>query len=154
MFGKTSISLMSAAVLLAGCDGASTGTPPKPSAPPVEVSAAEISKAFQANEAKAKITYEGKTLIVTGMVKDIDLSLGDAPVIRLRGSGEVYGAGINSEGKMTDVDIHGPTKEQAAEFVKGKPLTFSCTGIDEVMGSAQLNDCTVQAAPAVPAKKK
>lgn len=112
----------------------------------MEVSAADISKAYQENEAKAQIAYEGKSLLVSGVVKDIDLSIGDSPVIRLKGSGDPYGMGVNSEGKITDVNINGLTKQQAAEINKGAKMTFLCAGISEVMGSAQLDDCAVQAA--------
>ena len=120
----------------------------------MELKAVDISKAYQENEAKAQIAFEGKPLLVTGTVKDIDLSIGDAPVIRLKGSGDNYGMGVNAAGKMTDVDVNGITKQQAAEMNKGATMTFLCGGISEVMGSAQLSDCQIQAAAPAPAKKK
>lgn len=138
---------------LAGCGDAPGDKAKTPDAPPVEVSAADISKAFQENEAKAQLAYEGKPLLVSGTVKDIDLSIGDSPVIKLKGSGDAYNMGVNKDGKMTDVDVHGLTKEQAAAIDKGAKMTFLCGGISEVMGSAQLDDCAVQPAAAAPAKK-
>jgi hypothetical protein len=125
---------------------ASTGIAAKSASavPPVETTAAKLSAAYQENEAKAQLAYEGKALKVTGVVKDIDLSLGDAPVIKLKGSGDQYDMGVNAKGKMTDVDVHGLTKEVAAELEKGKSRTFECTSVSEVMGSAQLQDCVVK----------
>lgn len=82
------------APVLAACDAgpsASEAAGPAANVPPVEVSAADLSRAFQENEAKAMLAYEGKPLLVSGVVKDIDLSLGDAPVIRLKGAGDQYG---------------------------------------------------------------
>ena len=112
-----------------------------PAAAALEVTAAELSKAYQENEARAQIAYEGKSLKVSGVVKDIDLSLGDEPIIKLKGSGEQYGMGVNADGKLTDVNIHGLTKQDAATLDKGKPRTFQCASVSEVMGSPQLKDC-------------
>lgn len=136
-FGTT---VILSAIALSACDAA---PPPAPAGPPVDVTAAEISKLYQENEAKAQIAYEGKVLKVTGVVKDIDLSIGDAPIIRLKGSGDAYGMGVNSDGKMTDVNLSGLTKEDAAAIDKGKKMTFVCQSIQEVMGGAQLADCKV-----------
>ena len=108
-----------------------------------EASAADISKAFQQNEAKAKLTYDGKPLRVTGVVNDIDLTIGDSPVIKLRGWGEQYGMGVNEDGKLTDVMLSGITNEVAATIDKGKSMSFDCEGVSEVMGSAQISDCNL-----------
>ena len=83
----------------------------------IKVSAKQLSAAFQENEAKAKLAYDGQQLLVNGTVKDIDLDFGDDPVIKLRGAGEQYGVGVNADGKLTDV---------------------------QVMGSPVLNDCSLQ----------
>ncbi len=136
-------------LLLAGCgsDGANSGggkASEAQGAPALKVTAAEVSKAFQKNEAKAKLTYDGHTLEVTGKVKDIDLDIGDSPVIKLRGFGESMGMGLTQEGKLSDVDVHGLSKEDAAKIDKGQSLTFICGGVDEVMGSPQLSDCKVK----------
>lgn len=139
---------------LAGCGAPSSEKGKTPAAPPMEVTAADISKAYQENEAKAQIAYEGKSLLVSGVVKDIDLSIGDTPIIKLKGAGDSYGMGVNADGKMTDVDVHGPTKIQASEFKKGAKMTFLCGSISEVMGSAQLTDCAAQASPSNAKTKK
>lgn len=138
-----------ALLLVAGCGGGNgnsgaAATPEGEKGPPLKVSAAEISKAFQKNEAKAKLTYDGHVLEITGKVKDIDLDIGDSPVIRLRGSGDTMGMGINQDGKITDVAINGLTKEDAAKIDKGQTLTFTCGSADEAMGGPQLSDCKVK----------
>jgi hypothetical protein len=113
-------------------------------AAPQVVSARELSAAFQANEARAKLTYDGHPVEVTGTIKDIDLNIVDSPVIHLRGSGDVADMGVNEHGKMTDVDVAGLSKEQAAKLDKGSKLTVICQSVDEVMGSPQLADCVVK----------
>jgi len=107
------------------------------------VTAAELSTAFQENEAKAKLAYDGKTLRVSGVVKDITLDFADDPVIALAGAGEQYHAGISKDGKLTDVAINGLGKEVAAEITKGSSMTFDCASVDEMMGSPQLGGCKV-----------
>lgn len=130
---------------LGGCDAASGSADSKPAGPPITVTAAEISKAFQENEAKAKLAYDGKVLDVTGVVKDIDLSIGDTPVIHLKGAGDKLNMGVNDAGKLTDVDIGGLSTEAAAKINKGEKLTFTCSGgVEEALGSASLNDCVVK----------
>jgi tRNA_anti-like len=121
----------------------SSGSPANNNVPQLEVNAQQLSKAFQTNEAKAKLDYGDKTLKVSGVVKDIDLDFSDKPVIKLRGSGDVQGMGINSAGKMTDVSANGLSKEDAAAINKGQKLTVVCSGVDEVLGAPQLSDCTV-----------
>lgn len=137
------IAFASIAVLFASACDAPSDQAAKPAGPPVVVSAADLSQAFQENEAKAKMTYDGKTLQVTGTVKDITLDLMDKPVIALRGKGEQYGSGISSDGKMTDVSVSGLPNEVAAEIKKGAEMTFICSTVGEVMGSAQVSDCTI-----------
>jgi tRNA_anti-like len=134
--------------MLSMCSGSNKGKGPSSggsnsNAPVVEVSAQDLSKAFQTNEAKAKLEYDGKQLKVTGTVKDIDLDFADNPVIRLKGSGDQYGMGVNSDGKMTDVAVNGLAKEAAAAINKGQKLSVVCGGVNEVMGGPQLSDCSI-----------
>ncbi len=136
--------LIIVAALFSGGENKSTAKDAsKEGAPVVEVSASELSKSFQSNEAKAKLAYDDKLLKVTGSVKEIDLDITDNPVVRLRGSGDVQGMGINSNGKMTDVAINGLSKEVAADVNKGQKLVVTCTSIDEVLGAPQLSGCSI-----------
>lgn len=109
----------------------------------LKVTASQLSSAFQANEAKAKLAFDGQTLQVTGVVKDIDLDFTNEPQIKLKGSGEVQGMGISQGGKLTDVTVSGLSKEQAANINKGQKLTVTCTKVDEVMGGPTLGDCSL-----------
>lgn len=130
--------------MLSMCSGDKSENSSKPSGPPVDVTAADLSKAFQTNEAKAKLDYDGKTLNVSGAVKEIDLNIADNPVIKLRGSGDAYGMGLNSDGKITDVSANGLTKEDAAKINKGQKVTLTCGSVDEVMGGPQLQNCSLK----------
>lgn len=54
-----------------------------------------------------------------------------------------YGMGVNADGKMTDVNIGGLSKEQAAQIDKGKPMKFRCTSLQEIMGGVHLDECVI-----------
>lgn len=143
LIGGGLIALVALIMIAGGNDPAKkSAANSKEDTPALAVSAKDLSAAYQNNEARAQITYEGKQLQVSGLIKDIDLSLGDSPVIRLKGAGDQYGMGVNSAGKMTDVAINGLTKEQAAMLDKGTNHTFICDSVQEVLGSPQLRDCT------------
>jgi hypothetical protein len=115
-----------------------------PAAPDaVEVSAKQLSAAFQENEVKAKMGYDGKALKVTGVVKDITLDFADDPVVQLAGANDTHDMGISQKGKVTNVAINGLSKEQAAKIDKGSSITVICQSVDEVMGGAQLKDCAM-----------
>lgn len=126
-----------------GASSAAEGASAAAADGPLEVTAAELSEAFQGNEAKAKLAYDGKPLKVTGVVKDITLDFMDSPQIKLRGSGEVQGMGISKGGKMTDVTIGGLSKEQAATIEKGQKFTAVCQKVDEVLGGPVLTGCEI-----------
>ncbi|WP_337846879.1 hypothetical protein [Sphingomonas sp.] len=140
--------LMGLAVLGAcgspGADGGADAA--KQDAPVVEVTARDLSAAFQENEAKAQLAYEGKRLQVSGRVKDVDLDMMDQPVVKLVGSGEVGGMGVTQDGKITDVSISGLSKEAAAAIDKGKDMTFLCSEISEVLGGPMVGGCAVATA--------
>ncbi len=136
--------------MLGGCgapDGSGGGADAaKSEAPIVEVTALELSSAFQKNEAKAQLTYEGKRVQVSGRVKDVDLDMLDQPVIKLAGGGDVGGMGISQDGKITDVSVNGLPKATAAEIDKGQELTVLCTEVSEIMGGPMVGGCSVVAA--------
>lgn len=145
MTKMTVIAIVGGAMLLSACDAkpGPAGGAAEASVAPVEVTAAELSKAFQENEAKAKLAYDGKTLRVSGTVKDISLDIMDNPQIKLKGSGDVQGMGISQGGKMTDVTVGGLSKEDAAKIEKGQKFSATCQKVDEVMGGPVLTDCAL-----------
>ncbi len=126
-----------------GSPSSSTASSGATAVPPVDVTASTLSSAFQENEAKAQLTYKDKALRVSGTINDIDLDFSDKPVIKLRGANDVQGMGISSDGKITDVSISGLPNEAAADLKKGQKLTVVCHELGEVMGSAQLQDCSL-----------
>jgi len=127
----------------AATDAPAAATSDAPENTALKVTAAQLSAAFQANEAKAKLAFDGQTLQVTGVVKDIDLDFTNEPQIKLKGAGEVQGMGISQGGKITDVTVSGLSKEQAANIDKGQKLTVTCTKVDEVLGGPTLGDCSL-----------
>jgi hypothetical protein len=117
-------------------------------APKVTASAKEISAAFQENEVKAKKAYGDRTLEVTGTIKDIELDFADKPVVKLKGANEQMNMGLNKDGKMTDVVVSGLPEDVTAELKKGDALTVVCASVTEIMGGAQLGDCSVASSAA------
>ena len=109
----------------------------------MEVTAQEISAAFQENEVKAKLTYDDKVLLVSGTIKNIELDFMDNPVVKLAGANDFMDTGVSEDGKMTDVSISGLSKEVSANLSKGAKLMVKCSDIAEAMGSAMLDDCEV-----------
>jgi hypothetical protein len=142
------LAILALTVALAGCgeagDTGATAAPKQPDGPPVVVDAATISKAFQENEAKAQLIYGGKTIEITGTVKDITLDFSDKPVIALKGAGDQYGMGLSNDGKMTDVSLNDLPNEVAADITKGQKITAICSEIGEVMGGAGLRGCNLK----------
>lgn len=112
-----------------------------PSTPPVEVTAKEISAAFQENEVRAKAEYGDKRLIVTGKIKEIELDMMDNPVVKLAGANEMQNMGMSKDGKMTDVTVSGLSTDISAKLNKGEVLTVICANVAEAMGSAMLDKC-------------
>lgn len=103
------------------------------------IAAADLSAAFQKNEAAALLFYSGRPLKVSGVVKNIDMTFGD-PVIILRGT-DAYGMGISKAGKFTDVRLSGLTTEQAAAIEQGQAFTFLCHDVSVMVGSPHLARC-------------
>lgn len=122
----------------------SEATDEEPAEAALIVTAAEISKTFQENEAKAQLAYGDKILEVTGLVKDITLDFSDNPVINLKGSGDQFDTGFTNDGKLTDVTINGLPNDVAANINKGETHTFICSSIAEALGSAGLSDCKLK----------
>jgi hypothetical protein len=139
-----------ALLLLAGCDGASgadigAGKVADSAGPHVlKVSATDLSRAFLVNVVKAKAAYAGRTLDVSGEVKDVDFGLTHRPVIKLRGWNDTMNLGVTEDGKVSDVSINGLSDDEAAKVGKGQALSFTCRSADEVESGAQLSDCKVK----------
>ena len=126
-----------AATLLALSFGAASCNPqeiPK-NAPPVEITAVQLSKAYEDSEGSAQRRYGNRPLKVTGRVTAITSDPADNAVIRLKGGSlftDVY---------LTVAEDH---REQAERVSKGSELTMRCEGAAEVLGSPTLDGCTFE----------
>lgn len=114
-------------------DGAATSS--APAVAPTEVTAVELFKAYQANEAAAQQTYGNRPLRVTGIVAGVDLDISDNPVVKLQTPNEFMSASAN----LADA-----SKPKASGLVKGQKVVVLCTGVSEVISIPQLSDCEIE----------
>lgn len=126
----------SAALLVLSLGAASCNPEEIPKdAPPVEVTAVQLSKAYEDSEGSAQRRYGNRPLKVTGRVTAITSDPADNAVIRLKGGSlftDVY---------LTVAEDH---REQAEQMSKGSELTMRCEGAAEVLGSPTLDGCTFE----------
>lgn len=104
-------------------------------APALEVSAAELAAAYQANEVAAQQQYGGQVLVVTGTVQAIELDFMDEPVVRLD-TGEPFG--------WVSAYFGAEHTGATAQLSRGQEVRLRCAGVREVVGMAQLDDCALQ----------
>jgi hypothetical protein len=100
--------------------------------PATSVDAAALIKAYKENEVAADQQFKGKRLEVSGVIERVDSDFADEPVIAI---------GI---GGFDNVLAHGLSKDVAAKLKKGERITLVCRGNGEVIGSPQLDRCTVR----------
>lgn len=106
-----------------------------PAVAPTDVTAVELFRAYEANEAAAQERYGNRPLRVTGMVSGVDLDLTDNPVVKLATPNEFMSASAN----LADV-----SKPKASGLVKGQKIVLLCSGVSEVISIPQLADCVIQ----------
>lgn len=99
-----------------------------------KVSARELFRAYQANEAGAQTQYGDRVLEVSGTVQSIDLDLVNDPVVRLETDNQYMSAMAD----LIDAD-----KPRAASLTKGQTVTLLCEGVMEVVGSPSLRKCAI-----------
>jgi hypothetical protein len=102
--------------------------------PAIQLSASDLLNAYKSNEVAADSRYEGKRLEVTGIVKSINSSIGDTPVVNL--DGDDYG--------IIAVRVYDLEKNTAATLAKRQRITVNCLGGGIVMKSPVLRDCTLR----------
>jgi hypothetical protein len=103
-------------------------------APPLEVTARELSKAFDANEVAAMQRYGSSTLLIAGVVAAVDLDIGDEPVVSLE-TDDIFNVRLHFQ------DGSGAA---TAALNKGDTAVFRCVGLREALGMAILDDCAVE----------
>ena len=100
---------------------------PVPAEPAIEVSAKELIAALEGNALKAKNTYDGKRVTVTGFVGSIDASGDYFALDPEKGALIFTGVQVTTSEKFMD---------QVANFTEGQPVTVTgkITNVGEVLG--------------------
>jgi len=107
----------------------------KPADPPMKVTAEELFKAYDDNEAAAQQKYGSRPLLVSGSVSKIDLDIVDNPVVMLRTSNEFMPA----QAALAD-----ESKAKAPSLSKGEAVDLLCDDVSEVIGTPMLKNCVLQ----------
>jgi hypothetical protein len=103
-----------------------------PTVPPIEISAADLWRRYDSNEAAADNDFKGRPLHVSGVIASIDKDLFDHVIVALRGPNEF----MPVRGTLAS----GATKE-AGTLRKGQRIVLACTGGTRIVGSPTLDDC-------------
>ncbi len=101
-------------------------------AAPVEITARQLYRDYEANEVAADVLYKGKRLLITGEVATIQTDLLDEPQVLLKA------------GSVAQVMISGFSREAAGALGKGEAVTAACTGNGMILGSPVTRDCELQ----------
>ena len=99
---------------------------------PVEISARQLHRDYEANEVAADVLYKGKRLLITGEVASIQTDLMDKPQVQLKA------------GSVDQVMISGLSREEAGALGKGDTVLAACTGNGMILGSPMTRDCELQ----------
>ena len=103
----------------------------------LEVSAAEVYRAYEANEQAAQLKYGAQPVRISGEIASIELDAADEPMVSLR-AGDM----------LEEVTLHfgSDFSATAAKLRKGEWFTAKCNTVSEMMGAPQLEDCTMLSA--------
>jgi hypothetical protein len=96
---------------------------------PLKVSAVQLARAYDSNEARAQQAYGDQQLLVTGTVAGVDLDLTDDPVVQLATDNEFMPASAY----LVNED-----KPRASDLDKGQKVVLLCQSVSEVMSMPQL----------------
>ena len=99
---------------------------------PLEVSAADLFAAYDANEVAADNQYKGKQLAVTGTVAGINKDFTDEVYVEIAGN------------EFLNIHARGIDPTVAAGLAKGTKITVVCEGGGLMMASPILNECEVR----------
>ncbi|NYF34733.1 hypothetical protein [Stenotrophomonas sp. JAI102] len=99
---------------------------------PVEITARQLYRDYEANEVAADVLYKGKRLLISGEVVSIQTDLMDKPQVHLKA------------GSIEQVMISGLSKEEAGVLSKGDAVLAACTGNGMILGSPVTRDCELQ----------
>jgi tRNA_anti-like len=107
--------------------------PPK-ATPELTVDARKLWSDYEANEVAADARYKDKILRVTGVVASIDKDFLDNIIIHLRSPNEF----MNTMAKLEESET-----SKAAALSKGTKVELLCKCKGRLLGSPNLDDCTV-----------
>lgn len=102
--------------------------------PPATITARELYRAYDANEAAAQRRFGDRPLTVTGVIKSIELDYSDEPFLTLA-TGEML-ATVRAE-------LARAQQAKADGLRKGQSVKLTCASVSELMGSPQLKDCSI-----------
>ena len=104
---------------------------------PVEITAQELFREYQANEVAANLKYKGRELKITGVIDSIQAGLYDEPIIVLIAGGEFDIASVQADLKDSEHD-------KAVDLRRRQQITLICVGASEVLGDPMLENCLIQ----------
>lgn len=101
--------------------------------PTISVTAADLWRAYDANEAAAQQQYGSADLEVSGTVAGVNLDFADRPVILLATPNQF----LPAQAQLAD-----DSKNKASAVSKGQSIVLRCTGVTEVIGTPMLEECS------------
>lgn len=113
-------------------------TPTASSSPPIAISAADLWRAYDANEARAQATYGPGPLLVTGTVDSVGINFDKSPSVSLVTPNTFMSA---------HVELVPADHPRALQLNKGDQITVRCATASITLGSPFLHDCTFLPAP-------
>jgi hypothetical protein len=104
----------------------------KPKGPPLFVIAADMFIVYHKNEVAADHIFKGKPLTVVGFVQNVRADLSSRPLV-----------GLKTDNEFMPVVARGIADDVAGKLRPDEHIKLSCTGAGMVLGSPQLDDCTI-----------
>jgi hypothetical protein len=116
--------------------GASAPSTPSASpAPPIEITAVQLKRAYDENEVAADDKYKNRRLLVTGSVGSIDKNFMNQIVLHLR---------TGNEFSTVMANIDKADRSHAAGLKKRDQVTLDCIGGTRIVGSPSLDSCRIR----------
>ncbi|WP_051940451.1 OB-fold protein [Stenoxybacter acetivorans] len=100
----------------------------------LKVTAAQMVKTYDDNEAAGDAAYKGKKLAITGTIESINKDISDNTVINFKGK----------DFSHVMANLADSEEEKALKLKKNTQLTVICIGDGEVMGSPVARNCIIQ----------
>ncbi len=98
----------------------------------VKVTAKSVAKKYADNEVAGDQEYKGKTVLLEGIVQDIQSGIGDDPFLVFKGVNMFMGP----QAKFKNADV-----QRIAAIRKGEKQRLVCVAAGEVAGNAFFSDC-------------